>query len=215
MPQQSWILLFVTVLMTAHANAQTSTSKAALRQSIGASGPMPGTVAPDFSLTRIDGQTVKLSDLWRQKLTIIMTGSQSCPVFRRQLKSFESLSKEFAAKVNFLIVYTIEAHPKGDSSPYTGKEWVTSENERLGLLIPQPKTMEERMKRASTCVITEKITTSVVVDTMDDKVWKAWGNAPNCAYLIGTDGRVIAAQPWMEPSALRSSIESATKSKRP
>src|SRR6266496_5342796 len=84
-------------------------------------GPQPGTSAPDFQLKALDGTSVRASALWSNKPTLIMTGSYTCPVFRRKVDDFHSLMHDYGDRVNFLILYTVEAHPKGDPSPYTGK----------------------------------------------------------------------------------------------
>ena len=204
--------LRVTVLMLA-ALAVALPGDAADRQkkrnSIGANGPKPGEAAPDFSLQTVDGKTVTASTLWSQKPTIIMTGSHTCPVFRGKVSPFESLAKEFGDRANFLVVYTVEAHPKGDPSPYSGKEWVTPKNEQEGILVRQPVKHEERVSLARECVQKEKLSVPLVVDTMENAVWKAYGSAPNCAYVIGRDGKIVDAEPWMEPEQLRKAITQA------
>ena len=43
----------------------------------------------------------------------------------------------------------------------------------------------------------------VVVDTMENKVWKSYGSAPNCAYVIDRSGKIVESEPWMEPAKLR------------
>jgi hypothetical protein len=179
------------------------------RGSIGTDGPKPGAAAPDFTLKTVDGKTVKASALWSQKPLVLMTGSRTCPVFRGKVQPFESLVKEFGDRVNFLMVYTVEAHPKGDPSPYSGKEWVTPKNEQEGILFRQPANQEERMSRARECIQKEKLSASVVVDTMDNAVWKAYGSAPNCAYVIGRNGNIADAEAWMEPDQLRRAITQA------
>lgn len=182
-----------------------STSRSAGAQ-IGRNGPKPGQPAPDFELKSVEGKTLKGSALWSQNPTVLMTASHTCPVFRGKVSGFEGLVKEFGERVNFVVLYTIEAHPKGDPSPYSGKEWTTSANEQIGLLIPQPKTVEERLARAKTCVADTHVSVPVVVDTMDNATWKAYGSAPNCGYLIGRDGKIVAAQPWIQPGEMRSAI---------
>jgi hypothetical protein len=172
-------------------------------------GPKPGAAAPDFELKDLDGKTVHASVLWSNKPTLIMTGSHTCPVFRGKVEAFEGLRKEFGDKMNFVVLYTIEAHPKGDPCPYTGKEWVTEQNEKAGLLVSQPKTMERREERARTCVRECKLTAPVVVDQMDNAAWKAYGGAPNSACLVGRDGRVIEEEGWFNPEKMRAAIEKA------
>lgn len=212
--KSSVILLSILTVGFVNTSAQSPGGNKGGRGGIGANGPKPGSAAPDFALQTVDGKTIKASDLWQQKPAVIMTGSHTCPIFRGKVQPFESLVREFGDRVSFLVVYTIEAHPKGDPSPYSGKEWTTPANEQIGLLIRQPKTLDERIKRAQTCIRSEKLTVPVVVDTMENKVWKAYGSAPNCAYVIGKDGKVAAAEPWMQPDQLRQAISGALGGKK-
>jgi hypothetical protein len=173
---------------------------------IGSAGPRAGSVAPDFSLTTLDGKPVTASKLWAEKPTVIMTGSHTCPVFRRTATPFEELAREFGERVNFLIIYTLEAHPSGEHSIYFGRENVTPANKRDGILWRDPRTAGERLGRAKECVAALGLKTTVVLDTMDNANWKAYGSAPNCAYLVGRDGKVVEAQPWFDARPMREAI---------
>ena len=177
------------------------------RGDIGTNGPKIGTEAPDFTLKTAEDQSIQVSALWAKKPTVILTGSHTCPVFRGKVSDIERLAKEFAGRVSFLLVYTIEAHPKGSPSPYSGKEWITPKNEQEGILLPQPADQAARVKLAQACIAREKLTVPVVVDTMENTVWKAYGSAPNCAYIIGTDGKIADAQPWMEAKRLHQTLQ--------
>jgi thiol-disulfide isomerase/thioredoxin len=170
-------------------------------------GPKPGEPAPDFQRQTLDGKTVRASELWAKKPTLIMTGSYTCPVFRGHVPQLERLAKEFGDRLNFLVLYTTEAHPKGDPSPYSGREWVPGDNERQGVLFPQAKSMSERIAVAKKCAQAMKLDVPVVVDTMDNSAWKAYGSAPNCAYLIGTDGKIAARNGWFNGQAMHAAIE--------
>ena len=108
------------------------------RGDIGVNGPKPGAEAPDFTLTSVDGKNLQASALWKETPTVIITASHTCPVFRGKVAGIESLQKDFAGRVNFIVVYTLEAHPQGDPSPYSGEEWVTPKNEKEGILFRQP-----------------------------------------------------------------------------
>jgi hypothetical protein len=74
----------------------------------------------------------------------------------------------------------------------------------------QPKTFKERVNQAK-CMIEESrlasidllnpnafapITTSVLIDDMDNRVWATYGYMPNCAYLIGKDGTIKYRENW-------------------
>jgi hypothetical protein len=174
-------------------------------------GPKPGSLAPDFELTSVDGKTVRGSSLWSAKPTVLMLGSYTCPMFRDNVDDFEALARDFGNQVNFIVLYTVEAHPKGDPSPYTGREWVRKENEKIGLLLPQPKTIQERTERAQACVHAMKLTMPVIIDNMENGTWKAYGSAPNSAYLIGQDGKVIEQEGWFEAAKMRETIKQALK----
>ena len=51
------------------------------------------------------------------------------------------------------------------------------------------------------------ITVPVLIDEMDNPAWCTYGPAPNIAYLIGTDGRIVEKQGWYEPERMKSAIE--------
>lgn len=174
---------------------------------IGRDGPKPGMAAPDFKLQTLDGKMLEGSKLWQEKPLVLITGSYTCPVFRRQTNQMDSLAKDFGDKVHFLLLYTVEAHPKGDPSPYNGKEWITPANQKAGILLAQPTTMEARLKLARECAASLKLKVPMVIDTLDNATWQAYGRAPNCAYLINKEGKIVAAQPWFDGGPLRKELE--------
>lgn len=59
-------------------------------------GPKPGEAAPDFELKTLDGKTIRASQLWADKPTLLRTGSETCSVFRREALPFERLAEQFA-----------------------------------------------------------------------------------------------------------------------
>ncbi len=72
--------------------------------------------------------------------------------------------------------------------------------------IYEPQTYEERLELARKTVAAEGITVPVLVDEMDNPLWCTYGPAPNNAYLIGTDGTIIAKQGWYQPDQMKSAI---------
>lgn len=50
------------------------------------------------------------------------------------------------------------------------------------------------------------INVPVLVDEIDNPLWCTYGPAPNIAYLIGTDGTVIAKQGWYDPAKMETAI---------
>jgi len=106
-----------------------------------------------------------------------------------------------------VIIYTVEAHPAGSPSPYSGREWTGSySTDEAGNPVAQPQTYRERVDLARKTVAAEGLTAPVLVDEMDNPVWCTYGPAPNIAYLIGTDGTVITRQDWFDPALMESAI---------
>ncbi len=85
-------------------------------------------------------------------------------------------------QVDFYAVYIREAHPSDG--------WSLSSNDRLGIKIEQPKTIETRTLVASQCCKSLGMTMPLLVDTMDDRVNRAYSGFPDRLYVIDRDGKV-------------------------
>ena len=106
-----------------------------------------------------------------------------------------------------IIIYVIEAHPMGDPSPYSGREWTEGySRDRDGNPVGQPDTYAERVDLARQTAADEKITVRLLVDGMDNAVWCTYGPAPNIAYLIDRDGTIVTRQAWYVPSAMADAV---------
>ncbi len=169
-------------------------------------GPQEGERAPKFSLKDLRGQEVRLEQFKGKRPIVLVTGSYSCPIYRKQLSSLEKLYEKYRKRAAFFILYTIEAHPKGQVSPYAGREWVTEENEQQGILVRQPSSYEERLNLASRCQQALRSNIPILVDEMDNAVWEAYGKAPNAAYLIDSKGKVRVRQGWFEPLSFETAL---------
>lgn len=171
-------------------------------------GPQPGEKATDFTLTTLDGRRVTLSAVREKTPVVLVTGSYSCPAFRGWARGLDELQERYGDRVAFFVLYTIEAHPKGSPSPYrSGREWVTSYNRREGILLRQPKTYRQRQRLAAMGRNALGLEVPMLVDEMDNRVREAYGSAPNAAYLIGRDGRVVARHGWFYPPAMERSLQ--------
>jgi hypothetical protein len=95
------------------------------------------------------------------------------------------LSARYSDKVQFIIIYTIEAHPQGS----------------------QPETYEERVALAVSCSDEDNIGVLLLVDEMDNPVWCTYGPAPNNAYLISSDGTIVEKQGWYQPQLMEAAIQ--------
>lgn len=65
-----------------------------------------------------------------------------------------------------------------------------SENEQDAVLVPQHRSMEERVEVGQTCMLKLALEMPALVDAMDDAVARAYAAMPERLYLIGGDGRV-------------------------
>ena len=115
---------------------------------------------------------------------------------------------KYQDQLHFVLVYVIEPHPAGSKSPYSEKEWTLSySHDTEGNPVSQPQTYEERVRLASMCAEDAGITALVLVDEIFNPIWRIYGPAPNLAYLIGTDGKIIEAQLWYNVGKMESAIE--------
>lgn len=166
-------------------------------------GVQPGSYIDDATIYTLDGKPAKLAPLWKDHPVLLVTASLTCPVARRQCPLLQSIVDAHASDVNIVLLYTIDAHPKGDFSPYTpDREWVTSQNQKDAILHAQPKTLDERLALAKDLDVRLKQIAPLYVDGMDNAAWKSMGGAPNLGLLIDTDGKVFAKQGWLNPKVM-------------
>ncbi len=165
--------------------------------------PRLGEPAPSFKLFDLDGESVELAELIGDRPIVLQLGSHSCPVYRYRRFSMEDLYDEFRDRVHFLLVYTVEAHPVDSKSPYDEGEWDVWWNRLTGVRVRQPSDLESRRAQAEDSNQRLGYQARIIVDEMDDAVWRSYGAASSPAFVIDTDGRVAARQVWVEPKEIR------------
>lgn len=168
------------------------------------SSPAAGSAAPLFALPSTDGAEVRLASLLRDRPVVLALGSESCPVFRHRRHWWRPLVRQYGDRVHFLAVYVTEAHPVGSPSPFTGMEWDIWVNRVSGVRVREATSLDQRVAQAARASEALGLPMPVVVDRMDDAVWRAYGAASAPVFVIGRDGRIVARQVWSDPSALRS-----------
>ncbi|MCF8237405.1 MAG: hypothetical protein K9I85_04560 [Saprospiraceae bacterium] len=152
---------------------------------------------PDFTLYTVDGDSVRLSEeLAKGKPVLLVGANYTCPVWRGKINVVNEMADVYDGLVNILVIYTVEAHPAGDVSPYSGEVWTTSANEMEGILYGQPKIYGERLAIVSDMIKDLDIIPRVLVDGPCNPWWSNYGPAPNNAYLIRPDGTVAAKHGW-------------------
>src|SRR5581483_4539705 len=99
-----------------------------------------------------------------------------------QFGTLEELHERHKDRATFLGVYVREAHPSDG--------WRMASNDAAGVIVAQPRSLEERTKVAVQCCTALKMTIPLLVDTLDDRVGHAYSGMPDRLYVIDRAGRV-------------------------
>jgi hypothetical protein len=181
------------------------------------SGLYPGTVVPEFTLGDTAGNAVSLSDqLATGKPLFIISISYSCPWSREAVTNILSkLVKTYKDKINFCLVYILEAHPTDhDNCPYMNDcnkasededsfNKVNTMNNKRNIIIDQQKTYGERKATAKTMIKKLRIATQVLIDGVNNEYWNTFGPSPNNGYLITPQGTVFSKYGNVSSNGLR------------
>ena len=172
-----------------------------------ATAPRESELAPEFTLTDIDGNVVQLADLVGDKPVVIQLGSYSCPVFRYRRFDVQALQRDYAGRVDFVVVYTQEAHPVDAINPYEDRVWNPVINKVVGVNVEEHKSAEDRQRQASLAFEAMELQSRFLVDAMDNSVWQQYGAAPSAAYVVDVHGIIRLRQPWVEPRETREVLD--------
>jgi glutathione peroxidase-family protein len=140
-----------------------------------------GARAPDFRLLDLGGKTVRLSGYRGKSNVVLMFGSVTCGATATQLRagnpSIRSLYSRYKKKgFEFFLIYTKEPHP--------------------GENIPQPTTIEERVKNAEQLRRDERVNFPILIDTLDNTVRRAYRGWSNGIFVINKDGVLVFRSSW-------------------
>ena len=171
----------------------------------------PGERMPELILHNIEGNHQQLRLCWDKQPALLVTMSLSCGQTRRHARALRRLSRRFEQYINTVVIYVKEAHPIDVSSPYADRIWVTTKNEIAGIHCAQPRTLEERIALAHQLRRRFRLSTSMLIDALDDRAWCAFGSAPNVAMLVRPDGRIAVKQGWFEPREMARAITALLK----
>lgn len=94
------------------------------------------------------------------------------------------LQDRFGDRVEFLVVYVREAHPRRRLWPQKAN------NRRAGVSVFDPGSDQDRARVAGRFRARMGVRMPILVDGIDDRVVAAYGAWPDRLYLIGADGRV-------------------------
>ncbi|MBL7827430.1 MAG: T9SS type A sorting domain-containing protein [Saprospiraceae bacterium] len=165
------------------------------------SGLFEGDTVPDFQLFTPEGEVFHLADMLTfGKPVLLVNGNFTCPVFRGKVPALNQLVSEYGNEVIIRVVYTVEAHPDIDISPYFGYVNTGSPNVNAGILYRQPTTYGERLAIINDMTSEIDIDAPILVDGPCNEWWSTFGPAPNNAYLINPQGIVVAKHAWFNRS---------------
>jgi hypothetical protein len=163
------------------------------------SGLQAGDTASDFTLYDLNGDSVNLRDeLTAGKPVLLISSSYTCPIFRNKIPVINSVVAAYGGQVAVFVVYTVEAHPDIDISPYFGFVNTTQNNIDAGILYRQPTTYGERKDVLSDLLDSIQIDAPVLIDGPCNEWWAHYGPAPNNATLIDTTGIVFSKHGWFD-----------------
>lgn len=132
--------------------------------------PAPGQRAPDFELRSLDGEKIRLRDFESEKNVVLTFGSATCPQTAASIGGLRNLEEEFGDEVQFLFVYTREAHP--------------------GNRIPAHQSREDKVHAAEMFRDEEEIDFPILVDDVNGRVHRQYGALPNPSFIIDKSGRI-------------------------
>jgi type I thyroxine 5'-deiodinase len=89
---------------------------------------------------------------------------------------------EYRDRVAFYVVYIQEAHPIDG--------WQLESNVKDSVLVANTRSDAKRTEVANVCVVKLGIKMPAIVDTVDDRVERAYTGWPDRLYVIDKDGRV-------------------------
>jgi len=147
--------------------------------------------APDLTLKTLEGQTVDLAQLQQGKILVLEFGNYTCPPFRRRTPFVQAIAKRYADQVSIATVYSREAnaghHPYEDVAP--------------------PQTLEERVALAKAYASEYGIAWPVVVDEMDDRAFRAYGEPFTATFIVDRDGRIAFKGTWVPPRIVEAELK--------
>ena len=138
--------------------------------------PRPGDKIPDFELQTLDGNTFSSSDLKDTGPALLVFGSLTCPMTDSSAPGINELHSEFGDQVRFVLVSVREGHP--------------------GASVPQPQTLEEKLKHAKMMRDYHGHQFEVAVDDVDGTFHQALSPKPNSAYIIDKNGTIFFRAHW-------------------
>lgn len=182
-------------------------------------GTPVGEALPEVEVYTLAGDARPLSAVWSDGRAgagagaVVIAVSRSCPVARYRMFDVralaQSLDQRGGPRVGLVLLYTQEAHPDKDPSPYRadGKPWLTGFNVVQGVRIRQPQSRDARLAEARRFAQEHAEGLTVWCDAMANTGWDRLGRGPNTAVLIDGQGVVRARHGWFDGPTMIEAVE--------
>ena len=138
--------------------------------------PGPGDQVPKFELPTLDGSSFSSDNLKEDGPALLVFGSLTCPMTDSAAPGINELHQQFGDRVRFVLVAVREGHP--------------------GSAVPQPQTIEEKLKHAEMLRDFHGHQFEVAVDDADGTFHRALSPKPNSAYILDKTGTILFRAHW-------------------
>ena len=143
-------------------------------------GSKAGEQAKNFTLHDQAGNKVSL-DQYLGKWVVLETGSITCSMYVKNISGIKKLQNNYP-EVEFLLVYVREAHPGSRLGPH--------------------KTDSEKIQMSSKLQDFYDEPRKILIDDLDGKMHKDYGELPNMVYVVNPEGLVIYRCDWAFPKLI-------------
>lgn len=93
--------------------------------------------------------------------------------------------RSYKDQIDFYCAYIKEAHPEDSDGGYRSER-----NAKLGIVIDQPTTIDERADAAEACVLALNLEMPMLLDDMTNQIEAAYRAWPDRLFVVDTEGRV-------------------------
>jgi thiol-disulfide isomerase/thioredoxin len=152
--------------------------------------------APDGMIYTLDGQQQMLSEWIESNASktplVVNFGSYTCPHHRKRIDQLHQLMDKWQDKsVNFLTIYTAEAHPEDGwrlENQYINDEEYTGNTDDFCFY--QARTIEQRITMAKWLCDKKQFRMPIVIDSMENTLLKSYNSWPIRLYILSL-GKVV------------------------
>lgn len=146
--------------------------------------------APEVAGELLDGGRFSSAEHVGKRPVCLLFGSRTDPPIMSNLNATEpSLNRlydTYKDRVQFVFVYTREAHPGSSIGPH--------------------QSLDEKRQRARELKAAESVRLPILVDTLDGAIHQRWSMMPNSTFLISRAGQVVAKSLLLDCSVLSETL---------